>query len=344
MKQIYKKKGEVKLSVDHLEDLWYLHRLIDTGDFLKGKTERKISMGEKGKPVKKTIFLQILVEKTSFEGESLRVSGVVEQGPEEVASGSHHSFSLVPGSVFSLEKENWPSYQLEILKESLKGRVPPLLICVHDREEAYFALVKKQGFEILGNIKGNVEKKREGVQGGDFYKDVVKQLEEYDERFTLRKIILASPAFFKEDLMKKISGGLKKKILLATCASVGKNGIEEVMKRDETRVALQEDRVAQEMVLVEEVLSRINKDEAVSYGLDETKQAVDAGAVEELLVTDSFIKKSHEEKNFEELDTLMKSVDQVKGRIHIISSDHEGGKKLDGLGGIAGLLRYKLSY
>jgi len=182
MKQIYKKKGVVKLSIDNLEDLWYLHRLIETGDFLKGKTERKINMGEKGKPVKKTIFLQILVEKTSFEGESLRVSGVVEQGPEEVASGSHHSFSLAPGSVFSLEKENWPSYQLEILKESLKGRVPPLLICVHDREEAYFALVKKQGFEILGNIKGNVEKKREGVQGGDFYKDVVKQLEEYDER------------------------------------------------------------------------------------------------------------------------------------------------------------------
>ena len=42
----------------------------------------------------------------------------------------------------------------------------------------------------------------------------------------------------------------------------------EVMKRDETRVALQEDRVAQEMVLVEKVLSRINKEEAVARQQD----------------------------------------------------------------------------
>jgi len=36
----------------------------------------------------------------------------------------------------------------------------------------------------------------------------------------------------------------------------------------------------------------------------------------------------------------MKLVDNMKGHIHIISIDHESGKKLHGLGGIAAILRY----
>ena len=40
----------------------------------------------------------------------------------------------------------------------------------------------------------------------------------------------------------------------------------------------------------------------------------------------------------------MKTVDSTKGDIIIISSDHEAGKKLDGLGGIAAILRFKLNY
>jgi protein pelota len=40
----------------------------------------------------------------------------------------------------------------------------------------------------------------------------------------------------------------------------------------------------------------------------------------------------------------MKTVDNTKGDILIISSEHEAGKKLDGLGGIAAILRFKLNY
>ena len=40
----------------------------------------------------------------------------------------------------------------------------------------------------------------------------------------------------------------------------------------------------------------------------------------------------------------MRNVDKSKGDIMIISSEHEAGKKLNGLGGIAAILRYKLNY
>jgi protein pelota len=40
----------------------------------------------------------------------------------------------------------------------------------------------------------------------------------------------------------------------------------------------------------------------------------------------------------------MKTAEQTKAEIYIISSEHEGGKKLDGLGGMGAILRYKLNY
>jgi len=52
-------------------------------------------------------------------------------------------------------------------------------------------------------------------------------------------------------------------------------------------------------------------------------------------ITDSNLKK--------EIDELMKTVEKMRGEIHIISGEHDGGKKLDGLGGIGGLLRFRIS-
>ncbi|MBW3003287.1 mRNA surveillance protein Pelota, partial [Candidatus Woesearchaeota archaeon] len=43
------------------------------------------------------------------------------------------------------------------------------------------------------------------------------------------------------------------------------------------------------------------------------------------------------------LEILLKTVESVNGSVHIISTDHDAGKKLHGLGGIAAILRYKIA-
>ncbi|MDP6600013.1 MAG: mRNA surveillance protein Pelota, partial [Candidatus Woesearchaeota archaeon] len=63
-----------------------------------------------------------------------------------------------------------------------------------------------------------------------------------------------------------------------------------------------------------------------------------------LLITDSFIQKRRNENKYEEIEETMRTVDSTKGDILIIRSEHEAGKKLDGLGGIAAILRFKLNY
>ncbi|MBU4283645.1 MAG: mRNA surveillance protein Pelota, partial [Nanoarchaeota archaeon] len=158
-------------------------------------------------------------------------------------------------------------------------------------------------------------------------------------------IILASPAFWKEDLMKNIKDGeIKKKITLATCSCSGKEAINEVLKRPEVKNVLSQQRIAKELKLVESLLEEISKNNLAVYGLKETEKAVNSGAVEKFLVTDGLIQKTRAEKKFEKIDQLMKSTESMKGSVNIIGSDNDGGKKLDGLGGIAAILRYKLNY
>ena len=90
--------------------------------------------------------------------------------------------------------------------------------------------------------------------------------------------------------------------------------------------------------------AEISKNNLASYGLKETKEAALIGAVKTLLITDNLIQQKRIENQYEEIEEIMKTVDNTKGDILVISSEHEAGKKLDGLGGIAAILRFKLNY
>lgn len=354
MKQIYSniKKGELKIKIENLDDLWYLSTIIDPKDLVKGKTIRKIKLGKeeqrKLKIIKKPVFLKIEVEKIEFSKTSdiLRISGIIKEGPEDIKLGSYHTFNIEENSIITIIKEKWLKYQLGKINEACSEKISKILIVVHDREEAYFALLKKYGYDLLSNIKGEVQKKAEiETIKGNFYLEIINQIKIYDEKYKLNQIIIASPAFWKEDLMKELKEEeLKKKIILATCSSVGRNGINEVLKRQETIQALKQERISIEINLVEKLLEEIAKNNLAVYGLKETENAAYAGAIKELLITDKLIKKSRDENEYEKIDVILKTVEQTKGSILIISSEHEGGKKLNGLGGIGAILRYKLNY
>ena len=137
---------------------------------------------------------------------------------------------------------------------------------------------------------------------------------------------------------------LKKKIVIATCSSVSENAINEVLRRPETKEVLKKDRISKEARIVEELLTEIAKEELGAYGIREVEKAANAGAVKVLLITDKFINKRRELGDYEKIDDIMKIVDGMKGGIHIMTSEFEGGKKLEGLGGIGAILRYKTSY
>ena len=164
---------------------------------------------------------------------------------------------------------------------------------------------------------------------------------------TLKTVLMVEKTLKDADgpvSLEELKRNLKKKIIMATCSSVDKTGINEVLKRPEIKEALKQDRITKEISLVEELLAEISKNNLAVYGLKDTEKAADAGAIKSLLITGSLIQKSREENSYEKIDSIMKITEAAKGAINIISSEHEGGKKLNGLGGIAAILRYKLNY
>jgi len=194
-------------------------------------------------------------------------------------------------------------------------------------------------------VEGDVPKKgNEQRTGKDFYAELASAIGEYASRYKPAKIIVASPSFWKEDLLKKITDpSVTSRVILSTCSSVSVSGINEVLRRPEITAALREERLAEEIAVVEELLAQIAKEGVAVYGPAEVKLAVEAGAVKTLLVADSYLKQKREQRQFAALEQIMKAVEQRKGSVKLISVEHEAGKKLMGLGGIAALTRYKLN-
>ncbi len=338
------KQGTVVLQIDSADDLWYVSQLLDPSDVLKGKTTRKVKKTDEGDALKRTITLAIRVERCEF-GSELRVTGKVVEGPEDVPLGSYHTIEIAAGSVVTLTKEHWLEYQKQRLKEAAEQNKQTLLLCVFDREEAFIAKTLPSGYEVLTHAKGVVAKKAHDNQAkGNFYVEIIAKLSEYNVRFKPSHIIIASPMFWNEELLKCVTDMVfKKKIITATCSQVAPQAIDEVLKRPETKATLAQERVAKELELVDVLLEEIAKNGKAAYGINGVLAANNMGAIDSLLMTDSFVAKKKEVGEFESINELMKLLDKKKGLIHIVSSAHSGGQALDGLGGIGALLRYVIN-
>ena len=317
-----KRNGIAKVKTENLDDLWYLSNIIDKGDNVSGVTFRKIKLGgeddRKQAVVKKKAYITITVEKIEFHkyNDVLRINGLIIEGPEEIPRGSFHTINVEDNTEIEIKKEKWPKYQYDKLQESTKVKTSDILVCAFDREEAYFFKIRRQGYEYLTSIKGQVAKKGYDQQATSFYSEIINILKEQTKQIDYFKIVMASPAFYNDEFQKALNDeGLKKKIVMATCSSVGKTSITEIMSRPELAGVMKDDATASEIKYVEELLSFISKQEKNVYGIEETRKASGLGAIDKLLVTDNLIHKYREEEKFE---------------------------KLDGLGGIAAILRYEI--
>ncbi|MEM4260024.1 MAG: mRNA surveillance protein pelota [Candidatus Woesearchaeota archaeon] len=340
------KKGFLKVKVENLNDLWCLSDIIEEGDSVGGIVERKINLsneGEKAKITKKKFYCVIKTEKVDFniENNSLKINGIIVTAPDDIPKGGYQSINVELGETISIIKDEWPSYQIDKILE-VEKETSNILILIFDREESFFYLLENKGHKLLLHLKGEVQKK--AFEGGKsvFYKDIIGKLKEYRERYKINTTIIASPSFWKEYLLSEMSEEDKKGIIQCSCSDVNEKTVNEVLKRPELKNALLEDKNSREELLIEELLANINKNNAF-YGLKEAREKIEIGNVVKLLVSNRFIKQSREKGNSKQIDLLMRAADKLKAKVFIISGE-EVAKKLDGLGGIAGIKIWKEEY
>ncbi|MBS3142097.1 mRNA surveillance protein pelota [Candidatus Woesearchaeota archaeon] len=345
MKIVHKdlRHGAMKLVPESPEDLWVLSTIIHQGDDVRARTLRKVkSTGseERAKDSAKIpMMLTLTVEKVEFAPPMLRILGAIKEGPDDIPRGTYHSFSIDVHDTCLIVKKHWSSIVLKKVEESTHPPVK-ILLCVFDREEAYIALVKNFSYELLVHLKGDVQKKGDvDIKKGNFYAEIIRALQEYTQRLKTESVILASPSFWKEELLKELHDDtLRKQLIQATCSSVDERAMHEVLRRDEVRHALRNSRMLQEASLVERLLGEMRKQGPVAYGWQDVQSAIDAGAVAELLITDELLREQHERA-----EAMLLRAEQTHAQLHLIHTEHEPGKRLHGLGGIAAFLRFRLN-
>lgn len=324
------KQTEAVLQVQSAEDLWRLSSVLEPGDRVTSKTERKVKVTEDA-VTRKIITLCIEVERVELQGDALRISGKTTEGLDDVPKGSYHTITISPHDSIKLHKE-FQSWQVEKLKEA---DTHPILILLMDREEAVFAVLRREP-EILSTIKGVVQKK--GIDGGSpYWEELAKQLAEYNERIRPLHIIVASPAFFKEYVINILPEELKRKTVGATISATGAAALSELIRRPEVRAVLKEERYSQESALIDQIMEAIHQDKA-AWGIADVEENATNGALGIVVVTMNLIQKTRAEGTYEKLAHVLKLAENTKSAVHMLETS--ASEQIDKLGGIAGVKRW----
>ena len=345
------KEGIVEVVPETLDDLWHLSHIIEVGDNASSKTTRRIqdNTGDKlrsDRGVKKTFYLGLDIESISFHlfTGKLRLTGVITRGPEDlIPLGSHHTLEVKLNTPLKIVKQRWPKWAINRLNQAIDAskKLSAIIVVLED-DTATLGLMRQFGIEYYGPIKGHVSGKRIMDKNRQkniiqFYEKVIESIVKFD---SIQNIIIAGPGFVKNDFfdyLKDKHSNLAKMSIVEPTGSGGRNGISEVLKKGTVEKLTSENRVAQEMGAINKLLTEIGKNSSkIAYGVKETQNAINLGAVEQLLILDTKVAG-------ENMGEAMDMVENMKGDVMVISSEHEGGKQLESLGGMAAILRYQIN-
>lgn len=322
--------GYMELEVESDADIWHLKHVVEPGDTLRMSDLRTTLEGGQ----KRRCTLTLEVEKVDYQGGRLRATGEITHAPEDVEHG-YHTFNLEPGVTFELWKPDWKDYQLDRVETAAETVDYEVLVCMIDSEGANFAVITETGIQELSDVESGVSGKMyadDRASETEFYDAVIAVLREYSD---VDRVIVAGPGFAKENLVDRIEDEqLQENVALEDASTTGKAGVQEVLKRGAVKRVLHESRISDEVAAVEELLTLLKtEDEKTAYGLEAVRSAVEMGAVDTLLISDAEVRE-HED--------LMERVEQRDGAVTIVHEDHDAGKKLASLGGIAATLRYRI--
>lgn len=328
--------GEIRLFPESVDDLWHLSHLVGSGDLVFATTLRTVDSTQDRirpeKPEKKPVRLGIRVERVELHAFSnrLRISGTIEHG---IDTGSYHTLNIEPGYEISVIKR-WRSHELERIERAVKASIHDVAhILTIEEGEAELFRMRQYGPEgvtaiTMGSGKGGDTDTRPA-----FFARVAETLTELKG-----PLVVAGPGFIKEDFARFLRSHLPDtaaRMLVVETRRIGAGAVQEVIGLGILEKIHEDVQLGREVRAMDELLLRISKELPAAYGRDEVQRAIDYGAVEEILVSDSLLRD-------EDIVPLLDRAELQNARIIVLSSAFDPGAQLDALGGIAALLRYRI--
>jgi len=336
--------GRFRLRLETPSDLWRIARFAHPGEIVGASTTRRdpeapidVAGAER---TRRRVFLAVRAEQVEFHGFSkhVRITGPIVEGPFDI--GRHHTLDLDVGDEVVVTKEHPTAADRTILDEGLKGTDDPtVVIAAVDWGDSSLVRVRGRSIEPIADVRRTIAGKQ--YEGGQGEKDRTAYVVELlgllrREGASATAVLVVGPGFLKEQLHERISAEdpeLKRKVKVYSTSESGRVGVDELLKSGKATEALRGSVAAEEAEAVERLVRAMAGGTRAAVGVDEVREAVDAGAVETLLVSESLLVDP----------ALAPTLDLARSsrvKIFVVRDEGEAGRRLTALGRAAALLRY----
>jgi protein pelota len=328
--------GEIKLFPESSDDLWHLQHLILPGCMVFATTLRSVEgASDKIRPEKqekRPVRLGIRVEQVEFHEYAvrLRVFGLIESG---VDAGSHHTLNLEPGFEISVIR-TWHQADLDRISRAVKSATADAVhILAIEEGDAELYRMHSYGPRQVFSLTAGSGKGMECSTRQDMYDAVISVLQP-----VTGPLVIAGPGFIKEDFAKRLRALQPDRSLIQVIETrrSGRGAVQEVIGQGILEKLTGDLQLAYEVRYIDELMARIARSDPVAYGEREVADAVKFGAVETLLVADTGLRNPS-------VAAVIEEAEDMRAAVVILSTRFEPGQRLENLGGIAALLRYKIS-
>ncbi|MFB3888194.1 MAG: mRNA surveillance protein pelota [Candidatus Bathyarchaeia archaeon] len=348
------RQGFVKVVPDSPDDLWHLYNIIYKGDEVYAYSSRAIKSDTEASRPKSgervSAFMGVTVESVAWDKflGKLRVHGIICHAPDIIPTGAHHTISIALNQPVTIVKKEWPRHALDRLQRASETEKPMLIIAIDDEGYA-IAETKQYGVEIKveerTKLPGKLEAEKRAGATNEYFKRATNSLSQLWNA-SRSPVVIVGVGFVKNDFARYLqdnAGDLAKSVVdVKSVNNGGVSGIYEALRSGVLMRAAKQMRVVEETIVMEEVMKRLGKGEAtITYGVDDVENAATMGAAEKLVLADTLLRDATEEQRLR-LEKIMHDVERRKGSVVVVSTEHEAGAKLLGLGGTAALLRFPI--
>jgi protein pelota len=339
--KIDRRTNEIAVIPETSEDLWHLEKIIEAGDTISGRTDRKIKAEKDGEKAQRiTLFVEIQVEEIKFAEfiGSLKIGGIILSGkPEEyIQLKSHQSIDVEKGEKLRIFKKEIKQWQIDRLKKAENESANAgMLAILLDDEEASLSFVSQFTMSKKATIKSNKRGKMYAEEKSDYFEKIMEKI----ILLAPKKILIAGPGFTKENLKKYYEEKKQKGMptaVIETTSEIGETGIKELISQGKLASLEKKLQLSEESKIIDEFLAMLSKGKA-EYGAAKVSEAISLGAAEKLIISETKLMQERKET-----ESIMDSAEKSGCEIHLISSKNPLEKQIHGMGGIVCTLRYKL--
>lgn len=359
----------VQLLPTEPEDMWHANNLIAVDDVVRAHAIRKVhketSTGSSATE-RVHIDLTITVTDTFFDTtrSALHVSGRVVTGNAYVSAGQYHTLNLEINRPFTLWKTyGWDSVALQTLRDALNQDRNDALAAVVMQEGVanicliteHQTLVKQRVNSPMGNCKAGSSKEENATRR--FFDKTLQTLLRAIDFSQPRPLLLASPGYVANNFKQYIAEegarladkklmALAKNVVVTHSSSGNVFALNEVLKSGEVLALARDRKSTSETKYMDELSARLRKEDGRAwYGVKTVAKAINEGAVGRgggVLLVNNNLFRSQDIATRKQYVALVDKVKEDGGEVRTLSSDHESGKRLESLGGIAAMLTYPI--